>query len=129
MAGSIGVTLPDGGTVVTTQPVQPVSILALHGRASRLVPYRGVPTPGTSNAPAFLPVADSIAFWVKADGITAQPVVEDRREDKLTVTTYSGGPRGTEVRLMSYWENSSAWPSTEATAAIWAFFKDHPERR
>ncbi len=133
VAGSIGASLKDqGGKVVTIpEPKGPVSVIAFHGKADTNVPYDG-----SKNRPVnFLPVADSIAFWVKHDGTAAKPRKTVTNGGNVIREVYSGGKDGTEVVLYTIVDGVHAWPkanrqtpqSLEATDLIWDFFERHPK--
>lgn len=134
VAGSVGYAGPGGGVQTIPQPGRPVSIIHFHGTADELVPYTG----GWRSAgpPGFLPVADSVAFWVKANGCQPSPATETvgvaRRE------TYSGGAAGTEVTLWTIEGGGHSWPQVarvgrrgdppsgiSASELIWQFFAGH----
>lgn len=135
VAGSVGYEGPGGAVQTIPQPGRPVSIIHFHGTADTLVPYDG----GWRSAgpPGFLPVKDSIAFWVKANSCQSPPSTETvgtaRRE------TYSGGSAGAEVTLWTIDGGGHGWPRVSAGVArrnepaagisaselIWTFFAGH----
>jgi polyhydroxybutyrate depolymerase len=134
VAGAVGMRGPNGATMTIQKPDRPVSIIHFHGTADPLVPYTG----GTRRGPAgFVPVADSIRFWVDADGCDPTPTTETigvaRRE------TYGNGRDGSEVTLWTIDGGGHGWPKEtgrsnvavtpagiSATELIWAFFAAHP---
>ena len=134
VAGAVGVRGPNGGTITIPKPARPVSVIHFHGTDDPLVRYDG----GSQRGPTgFLSVADSIAFWVDADGCDPTPATETvgvaRRE------TYSGGHDGTEVTLWTIEGGGHGWPKQtgrpnvavspsgiSATELTWAFFAAHP---
>jgi polyhydroxybutyrate depolymerase len=133
VAGSIGASLKDqGGKVVTIpDPKGPVSVIAFHGKADTNVPYDG-----SKGRPVnFLPVADSIAFWVKNNGCNAKPRRTVTDGGNVIREVYSGGKDGTEVVLYTIVNGEHAWPKTDgpkpqsldATDLIWDFFARHPK--
>lgn len=134
VAGSVGYRGPGGRVQTVPPPVRPVSIIHFHGTADTLVPYDGG---WRSEGPTgFLPVADTVAFWVQANGCQSPPASETvgiaRRE------TYSGGGSGTEVTLWTIEGGGHSWPQVSrggrrgdpptgisATELIWEFFAGH----
>jgi polyhydroxybutyrate depolymerase len=134
VAGSVGYRGPGGGVQTIPRPGRPVSIIHFHGTADTLVPYDGGwRGPGPTG---FLPVADTVAFWVGANGCQSPPATETvgmaRRE------TYSGGTAGTEVTLWTIEGGGHSWPQVarggrrgdpptgiSASALIWEFFEAH----
>jgi polyhydroxybutyrate depolymerase len=135
VAGSVGYAGADGGIQTIPQPGRPVSIIHFHGTADTLAPFDG----GWRRAgpSGFLPVADSIAFWVKANGCQSPPATETvgaaRRE------TYAGGEDSTEVTLWTIEGGGHGWPrestgvprrnepaaGISASVLIWSFFAGH----
>lgn len=134
VAGTIGIRRPNGATLTLQPPPRPVSVIHFHGTDDALVPYAG----GTGRAPVnFLPVADSIGFWVTHNGCNPAPATEttgvSRRE------TYAGGRDGSEVTLWTIEGGGHGWPKVggrssvgvgpsgiSATEQIWSFFAAHP---
>ena len=138
VAGAAAAQLPHGRQLWPQQPAHPVSVIHLHGTTDELVPYGGGTRRGTG---AFVSAADSIAFWVAANGCDRTPTTETvgaARRD-----TYSGGRDGAEVTLWTLDGAGHAWPKTRAALQpaaraiapaadisasdrIWAFFAAHP---
>jgi polyhydroxybutyrate depolymerase len=134
VAGAVGVRGPNGRTLTIPNPDRPVSVIHFHGTDDPLVPYDG----GSQRGPAgFVSVADSIDFWVTANGCNPTPATETvgvaRRE------TYTGGRDGTEVTLWTVEGGGHGWPKMtgrssvavapsgiSATELTWAFFAAHP---
>jgi polyhydroxybutyrate depolymerase len=119
----------------------PVSVVAVHGTADRIVRYDG----GTGSMFGYKvtaqSVADTIQFWVKRNQCNAQP----RREymGNIVKDVYSDGKAGTEVCLYTVRGGGHIWPGGRrctmagdrptkefsATEAICAFFLSHPKQR
>jgi polyhydroxybutyrate depolymerase len=134
VAGSIGAKLKDrGGQVVQIPPPKsPVSVIAIHGKADKSVPYEG----SQNRVMNFLPVSDSIAFWVKHDGCDRMSRKKVSAEGNLIEEVYSSGKDGTEVVLYTIENAAHIWPRTngqdpqpiDATDVIWDFFVKHPKK-
>lgn len=131
VAGSIGYRGAGGRVQTIAQPGRPVSIIHFHGTADSLVPYDGGSRQSTVG---FLSVADSIGFWVAANGCASPPATESvgiaRRE------TYAGGTDGAEVTLWTIEGGGHGWPEVSragrqggvpagisASVLIWQFFE------
>jgi polyhydroxybutyrate depolymerase len=140
VAGSVGVRGPRGRVLTIPEPEHPVSIIALHGTADRLVPYDG----GASAelGVSFLSVAESIAFWVKHDGCAGEPRRQTSRGGSVVTETYSGGKGGSEVVLYTIVGGNHMWPGMRgsslvssakeqisATDLMWDFFSRHPRAK
>jgi polyhydroxybutyrate depolymerase len=130
VAGSIGAHLKDQGgqRVQVPDPRGPVSVIALHGKLDTNVPYDG----STGRAVNFLPVADSIAFWVKHDGCAARPKRLVSKDGKVIEERYGGGQGGTEVVLLTVLNGDhhsvlgKVYPGgKDAIDVIWTFFARH----
>ena len=139
VAGSVGFRGPGGGVQTIPQPGRPVSIIHFHGTADEFVPYTGGSRDGAGPS-GFLSVADSIGFWVAANGCTRPPSTETvgvaRRE------TYSGGRNGTEVTLWTIEGGGHGWPRVQTAGRqggvpagisgselIWQFFAGRVQSR
>jgi len=137
MAGTIGL----NPTKEIPDPVAPISVLLLHGKADRMVGY-------DINAQALLkPIGavDSAKFWAKADGCGLAPTSTKSADGKVVTDLYTGGKNGTEVELVSvegaphdWWggltRNSEGAPVDVPTYGapvadlVWDFFRTHPKK-
>jgi polyhydroxybutyrate depolymerase len=135
VAGTAGFRGPGGQIITIQQPARPIPIIHFHGTDDRLVPYDGGGDPRWPGG--FFSVADSIAFWVAANGCDPTPTTETvgvaRRE------TYTNTATGAEVTLWTVEGGGHAWPKPQtpvsppgttadisATELTWAFFAAHP---
>jgi polyhydroxybutyrate depolymerase len=134
VAGAIG--------VPRCEPSRPVSVLMIHGRADRHVPYDG-----GRGSEQFAPrtdrsVAEDLALWTRADACAGAPATSEkdgvRDEDREQCRD------GTAVRLISH-PGGHVWPGgrpglrfgnadpvvpePKATETIWDFFKSHPREK
>jgi polyhydroxybutyrate depolymerase len=140
VAGSVGVRGPRGGVRTIPEPEHPVSVIAFHGTADRLVPYDG----GASSelGVSFLSVAESMAFWAKHDGCAAEPRRETSQGGNVITETYSGGKGGSAVVLYTIVGGNHMWPGmrgaallspakeeVSATDLMWDFFTRHPRAK
>lgn len=119
-------------------PLQPVSLLHIHGLEDRNVRFeggrnrRGVLRQDRPSARA------GVERFVAADGCTDEPVVSE--DPPLRTTTWSACDAGTAVELIAIEDGGHAWPGGEqlrrfldepsealdATTVIWSFFAAHP---
>lgn len=107
-----------------SEPSQPVSVIIFHGTADASIPYQGIIA---STNRYYVSVADSVAFWVRCDGCSTNPLNETSSDGSVIKSTYSNGTNGTEVVLYTLVGWSHAWPLT-ATDLIWDFFESHPKQ-
>lgn len=115
------------------RPVSAVPLLIIHGEKDDVVPFDG----GTSgkgfvaraqNRP-FLPVRDAVAFWRKANGCDASPVL--RQAAGQVIENATGCRSGADVDFHDLPQGRHEWPVAEAangidaTSVIWTFLKAH----
>lgn len=128
---------------------QPVSVIAFHGSADKIVPSAGGLVLGEVGGHV-LPVADTLQLFIKADGCTADVTRETlpvRVPSDGTVVhreTHPGGRGGSAVVLYTIEGGGHTWPggpiskiytaiagpTTEtinATSLMWEFFARHPK--
>ena len=141
VAGTIGGRASAGAPlVVIPPPSRPVSVAAIHGFLDENVNYEGGHGARTGGTREDLSVAESIAFWVEANGCDPEPRRERVDEAGNVIReTYSGCLDGTEVVLYTLLDGGHAWPGSDrgdrpspslsATEALWAFFRGHPAAR
>ena len=98
----------------------PASVMAIHGTADPLIPYRGGPGHGFVhiNGP---PIPDVNAFWRKVDQCQAASVTTS---GSLTTST-AGCADNRSVVLITIDGGGHQWPGF-ATAKLWQFFAAHP---
>jgi len=126
-SGTVGNIADDGSTRIIPTPSEPVPVIAFHGKKDETIFYNG----GGSLVNA-LSVADSIAFWVKADGCPSSPHEDSQQNGDLIVDDYGGCQDQSEVTLYSFKNGTHEWPTFQnndhfsATEAMWQFFASHP---
>jgi polyhydroxybutyrate depolymerase len=123
------------------QPKNPVAMVIIHGKEDKNVRYDGgVTKAGVERGRVDLSVADSVAFWVKANGCEAAPKKEELKAN-VAKESYSS-PSGADVVLYTILDGTHAWPggkamfrrattelkSISATDVAWEFFAAHPKK-
>jgi polyhydroxybutyrate depolymerase len=144
VAGSVGGKLVEGGpTILPDSPDSPVAVIAFHGLNDRRVLYEGgISTP--EGAPAFIfpradvSVAESIAFWVKANACSDPPSKETLKDGNVIIDRYERCRANTSVVLVTLVQGCHEWPtettplgrSTGACAnrMMLEFFLAHPKQ-
>jgi polyhydroxybutyrate depolymerase len=147
MANRLACELPDrvaaigvvaGSLEVGCEDATPTSVLYVHGDADTNHPLGGGEGEDSVAGVDFTSVADSLDVWVEVDG--CDPVPEEERAAEITTSRWSGCDDGTAVELQVIHGAPHAWPGGErtsglasepsgaldATAAVWAFFEQHP---
>lgn len=128
-AGTVGGKQPDGSVRTIAHPANPVAVIHFHGKKDGVIYYNGGGQFGNC-----LPVADSIAFWVKADGCTAPPKRSTKQNGNLTIEDYNRCSGASEVILYTFADGIHEWPTLHnndhfsATDAMWDFFVKHPKQ-
>lgn len=131
VAGSVGYRGPNGGVQTIPQPSRPIPIIHIHGTADTLVPYNGGDRSHTSGPQGFLAVAESIGFWVKANGCDPTPATEERgtaRRDtyaglaEVTLWTLEGAGHGWPRVSVGVARRSEPAAGISASDLIWEFF-------
>jgi len=133
-------------------PSSPVSVLLIHGVDDPLCPWSGGDlgfsrTGRGMDRGRCVSVADTIGYWVSADGCGAQPVKTDLPDadpgdgTRVREELYGGGRSGTDVELLAVEGGGHTWPGglqylseriigrtnrdIDASSVIWEFFKSH----
>ncbi len=128
-SGTVGNRACDGSIRIIPAPSDPVPVIAFHGRKDGTIYYDG----GGSMVDC-LSVADSIKFWVSADGCVSSLQKTTRPNDNLRIDDYGGCKDGSEVILYTFKNGTHEWPSLQnndnfsATDSMWEFFVHHPRR-
>lgn len=137
VAGSIGSSKGADGAVYQTGPPEiPVSLIAIHGREDRSVPFEG--GGGLySLGRHYISVINSVGLWAGYCGCTSSPeVYEDRNAGRrILVWQNSEGDPRVVLDILNDWDH--AWPGAvacrrlsrnhplrtfEASQVIWDFF-------
>jgi polyhydroxybutyrate depolymerase len=122
-----------------TVPGAPVPILIINGALDDEVPLEGGMSrnplvSGAQSAP-YKPVADVVAFWVKANRSVPDGVVSTN--GTVTTTTYSAGPGGAVTEFVVDSAGGHGWPGTadpragnqpitsfDGATRVWQFLAD-----
>jgi polyhydroxybutyrate depolymerase len=110
IAGTIGGSPPDSDvSYVIPQPDQPVAVIAFHGQQDQNVLYGGGEGPESIEPGRFdMSVADSMAFWVAANGCSGESELETLADDNVLVERYLGCTA--PVVLVTIVDGGHAWP-------------------
>ncbi len=143
IAASVGGQINADSPVYTIpQPSVPVPVMVFHGKQDQHVLYEG----GTGLAEfeqgrVDISVADSIAFWVLANGCDSQPATEMQADGNIIIDTYSGCAGDASVVLVTIVDGGHAWPGASrglvgdpptqdisANQLMLQFFLEHPKK-
>ena len=102
--GSFAWNMRNGEPPAMPSPVAPVSLIAIHGRQDKSVPYDGMETKQVRD----WATTRSVEFWAKFDGCAATPLEE--RQPGMLKQTWTGGRDGAEVCLISLDDFGHALP-------------------
>jgi polyhydroxybutyrate depolymerase len=142
LADRIAAIAPVAGAIMIDgpEPVRPVPILYFHGLKDPSAKYEG--GPGRLDKTVHRSVAETIAWWVRANHCESQSV-ETRKETDCIVERYEpAGAGGAPVVLVKLPEGGHTWPggvdvtkhlgtgpliaTVSANEMMWEFFSKHP---
>lgn len=125
------------------EPVRPLPLLVMHGLADDDIRYEGGVSQHRGGTRTYLPVGESVQFWVGRNGCSPNAVSRKLFGDKVLVKSWSDCQNGADVALYLIEGWGHVWPGAGFTAAlaaddplrdfdaaeiIWGFFKFHPRR-
>lgn len=122
------------------QPVRPVPVIHFHGRQDPNVLFDGGIGPNQFEKSPRRSVAESLAFWIRANGCQPDPVVVDRTADfQLERWEPPAGQPGAPVVLYQLLAGGHTWPggvdvtarmgtgplvaNVSASTLMWQFFE------
>lgn len=102
------------------QPKNPVDVIMFNGELDRHVPLLGGKQELHTEKQAryVCSAQDSARFWVKANGCTPEPKVEELPGQKATRYTWSGGRQKSRVVLWVLHNQGHAWPGGSSPRAV-----------
>ena len=110
---------------------RPVSVLHIHGRNDRTVPFAGGKSATLSGA-NYLSARESVDFWVKSN--RCQPAARSSTVASLSREIYATCDGGTSVEFLTLLAGGHEWPRAVRTDAgsapsavdlMWTFFAAH----
>lgn len=120
------------------EPVQPLSMIPMHGLLDDDITYEGGISRHRGGTRTYWSVEQSVEFWVARNGCKAPPVVQSLYEGKVVLKAWKNCTNKTEVALHLIHGWGHVWPGSSFTAALaaddplkhfdaaevlWAFFK------
>lgn len=142
VVGSIGGAKIGSDVIITPpEPDRPVAACIINGELDEHVPLNGgLQKKSLGKARILSPVAESVLFWTKANGIEKSSEQYDDSILNASVTKYTGGKNGTSVVFYVLHNQGHAWPGSKevplpgsdtpspnfnANQLIWEFFSRH----
>lgn len=111
IAGSLGGQILEAGRVIIPDaPVAPVAVIAFHGMQDEHVLYEGGQAPAQIDPRVDLSVAESVGFWIGANGCDPQPATETQADGNIVIETYTGCDGNADVVLVTIVDGGHAWP-------------------
>lgn len=91
---------------------RPINVVMFCGELDNSLPVKGGPQirHAESEPKLVMSARESAEFWVRANGCSPTPTVEELSEQQATRTTWKGGRGGTEVVLYLLHNQGHAWP-------------------
>jgi len=126
-------------------PKRPVSVLHFHGTDDQFAPFAGGRGESSLSGTDFLSVDYSLNRWIKANGCSEKPRVEELPVEvddgtRATRKTWGEGQEGAEAVLIRIQGAGHTWPgrtpllrrlgkstrNVDANSLMWEFFSRHP---
>jgi polyhydroxybutyrate depolymerase len=135
----------DERMLIPNLPAHPLDVILFNGEMDEHIPLQGglqkkwADLGGHRESRKYvLSAKDSALFWVKADGCSPVPKVEEIAAQDCTRTTWAGGKNGTRVVLYVLHHQGHAWPGglpgreeadapsnlLKAHEVLWEFFSE-----
>jgi polyhydroxybutyrate depolymerase len=136
VSATIGGTARSGASFLIDVPARPVSLMIMHGRNDRSIPYAGGVAPNASLPRIWkMSVADALSFWTAADGCPPAPQMSEPVRGKLRRIAFTGCREESEIVHWEIEDGEHAWPDPRfpgpggkpqsAAAEILSFFAAH----
>jgi polyhydroxybutyrate depolymerase len=134
-----GVGIVAGALNCNCEPSEPISIIHIHGKDEKHVPYGG----GIGEKAGVERVDKSVFFardfWIECNGCSRTP--DTHTINEVAIDSFGGGRLGADFKLISIKGFGHAWPggnyipatgvdptcSINATEELWHFFEAHPK--
>ena len=118
-------------------PREPTSIIVIHGKADRKIPYNGGLDPTTDSGRTHISVEESVRFWVNHNRCNREPTVDRLFNGRVVRKTWGNGCAPARVSLYALEGWGHLWPGPHVTVTprenpvknfdaaeiIWHFFK------
>jgi len=120
------------------QPVSPLPMIVFHARDDASVPYKGGQTKRHNSEREYLPVTQSVDFWLKCNGCDSVPEEDQLMGGNVDMKQWGNSLSPDQVRLYSIARWGHRWPGAyfsrnlpdsdpmknfDAAEIIWDFFK------
>ena len=122
-------------------PKKPVPLLIVHGNDDQAVPIEGGISPEKGGKRQYLPLADSISFWLSNNGCSWAYQQKSIYDEKVLLRSWQNCAGGSEIMVYTLDDWGHRWPGPafiesdsslagfDITPLIWNFFKHHGEQR
>jgi polyhydroxybutyrate depolymerase len=139
VAGTIGGRETENSSLfIIPEPINPVSVIALHGFLDEQVPYNGGHGNNSSGSRVDLSVNESISFWVEYNECNTTPERNISDSGNILIDYYLNGENESVVTLVTVMNGGHGWFGSDkdltenqdinATEIIWEFFENHPKQ-
>jgi len=143
--GSVGGIISDFRPLwVIPEPSEPLPVIIFHGTDDHLIPFEGgrrqCANPlGCMLLPIFLPVNESVSFWVEHNKCDSEPNIKIIADENVIIRNYTNGTNDSEVIFYTvlnggHWWFGGSWlpnrnndPYNYISTAdiVWDFFENH----
>ncbi|GEM_PF-618994 len=101
----------DAPPTTVPEPPEPLSVIHIHGKEDKTVPYHGGEGRSIRGTRYDISVNESVMFWVEHNDCDKEPMIEEDRE--IEVKRYLGGEDDTQVSLVTLNEAGHFWPDMD----------------
>lgn len=109
-----GQAVEQGRLYMPDAPSSPVAVMAFNGMQDQHVLYEGGQAPAAVDPRVDISVAESIAFWVEANGCDPNPSTETHFNSNIIIDDYYSGCEGNSaVVLVTIVDGGHAWPGAD----------------
>lgn len=136
-----GQAVEQGRLFMPDQPSSPVAVIAFSGMQDQHVLYEGGQALEAADPRVDISAAESIAFWVEANGCDPVPATETQADGNIIIDTYSNCAGRADVVLVTIVDGGHAWPGADrglasdpptqdisANEMMLEFFLAHPKQ-
>ena len=102
----------------TPEPSQPLPMIIFHGRDDEAVPYKGGISPEKGGQREYIPVSESVNFWIENNNCRKKPIREQLYGGRVTRTSWADCQGENEVILYSIDNWGHKWPGPQFTGNL-----------
>ena len=102
----------------TPQPSKPLPMIIFHGLDDEVVPYKGGMSPRKRGEREYLPVSESVNFWIENNNCSREAIEDQLYGGRVTRKSWADSQGENEVILYSIDNWGHQWPSPYFTEKL-----------